>query len=65
MNMSSNATNETVQKAAFARADDNDLTIDRDEAEEDVNQMIQVCNNLHTVLEGNVQEEKSKFFAHE
>jgi len=64
MQITSNLMNETIQKAAVAYVDDNDLITDGDQATRNMNQMIKTCDDLQTATGGNLQEEKSKFFAY-
>ena len=54
MNVKSNATKKAVQKAAVAHVDNNYLFTDGPEAKENTNVMIKTCNDLQTVLEGNL-----------
>ena len=64
MNINSNVTNETVQKAAVSYVDDNDYVTDGEDAKRKMNQILKICDDLHTATGGNLQEEKSKFFAY-
>jgi len=63
MTIKSNIYDQMVQKVAVAYVDDNDLVTDGEDAKKNMISIIEIYNDLHTASGGNIQEEKSKFFA--
>ena len=49
--------------ASVSFVDDTDLTIDGDNAQEQMQRIVNLYNQLHTAIGGKIQEEKSKFFS--
>ena len=56
---------ESIQKVFIAFVDDNDMVTDREDAEENINVIVTEYNDLHTVIGGYIEEEKSKFYAYQ
>jgi len=53
----------SILYSSVSFVDDTDLAVDRDNAPEEMQLMINLYNTLHTATGGKIQEEKSKYFS--
>ena len=65
MNFESRVSGEIVLKVVVAFVDDNDMVADGENIEVDMNRILNEYNDLHSATGGQIEEQKSKFYAYQ